>query len=232
MSSNGRRRVVVTGVGAVTPLGNDAETTWQTLIAGSRGWTDHPVRLDGLLRPLRLRGEGLRPVPLDRSQAGAAHGPLCAADPRRGAPGRGRLGHRHQGRRRPHRRFDRHRHRRDQVLPGLLRHADLTRPRPREPVRDPLHHPEHGGGLGVDGARHARAALVRVHGVRRVEHGDRPGPRRHPARPSGRRCSAAGPSPRSTRSASPASERCARFRAGTTIRKGPAAPSTRGGTAS
>jgi 3-oxoacyl-(acyl-carrier-protein) synthase len=37
MSSNGRRRVVVTGVGAVTPLGNDAETSWQTLIAGESG---------------------------------------------------------------------------------------------------------------------------------------------------------------------------------------------------
>src|SRR4051812_21482349 len=37
MSSNGRRRVVVTGVGAVTPLGNDAETTWQALIAGESG---------------------------------------------------------------------------------------------------------------------------------------------------------------------------------------------------
>jgi 3-oxoacyl-[acyl-carrier-protein] synthase II len=31
---NGRRRVVVTGLGAVTPLGNDVETTWQNLIAG------------------------------------------------------------------------------------------------------------------------------------------------------------------------------------------------------
>jgi 3-oxoacyl-[acyl-carrier-protein] synthase II len=34
---NGRRRVVVTGVGAVTPLGNDAETFWQNLIAGQSG---------------------------------------------------------------------------------------------------------------------------------------------------------------------------------------------------
>ncbi|OCA84268.1 beta-ketoacyl-[acyl-carrier-protein] synthase II [Bacillus sp. FJAT-27225] len=31
------RRVVVTGVGAVTPLGNDAETTWKNIIAGKSG---------------------------------------------------------------------------------------------------------------------------------------------------------------------------------------------------
>ena len=36
-SLNGRRRVVVTGIGAVTPLGNDVETTWENLIAGKSG---------------------------------------------------------------------------------------------------------------------------------------------------------------------------------------------------
>jgi 3-oxoacyl-[acyl-carrier-protein] synthase II len=50
-SRNGRRRVVITGVGAVTPLGNDIETTWTNLISGRSGAgpitqfdaTDYPV---------------------------------------------------------------------------------------------------------------------------------------------------------------------------------------------
>ena len=36
-SLNGRRRVVITGLGAVTPLGNDVETSWNNLIAGKSG---------------------------------------------------------------------------------------------------------------------------------------------------------------------------------------------------
>jgi 3-oxoacyl-[acyl-carrier-protein] synthase II len=36
-SRDGRRRVVVTGIGAVSPLGNDVESSWQNLIDGRSG---------------------------------------------------------------------------------------------------------------------------------------------------------------------------------------------------
>ena len=34
MGASGRRRVVITGLGAVTPLGNDMRSTWEQLVAG------------------------------------------------------------------------------------------------------------------------------------------------------------------------------------------------------
>ncbi|HZT45200.1 MAG TPA: beta-ketoacyl-ACP synthase II [Gaiellaceae bacterium] len=36
-AENGRRRVVITGMGAVTPLGNDVATSWQNLVSGQSG---------------------------------------------------------------------------------------------------------------------------------------------------------------------------------------------------
>jgi 3-oxoacyl-[acyl-carrier-protein] synthase II len=37
MNSNGRRRVVITGLGCVSPIGNTVETSWQALLAGESG---------------------------------------------------------------------------------------------------------------------------------------------------------------------------------------------------
>src|SRR2546429_9491285 len=37
MSSNGRKRVVITGLGCVTPLGNTVDESWERLIGGECG---------------------------------------------------------------------------------------------------------------------------------------------------------------------------------------------------
>ena len=53
------RRVVVTGAGAITPVGNDAESAWQSVVEGKSGITAHeelpdihkfPSRIAGLIR--------------------------------------------------------------------------------------------------------------------------------------------------------------------------------------
>ena len=37
MSTNDRRRVVITGMGLITALGNDVETTWAGMLEGRSG---------------------------------------------------------------------------------------------------------------------------------------------------------------------------------------------------
>ncbi len=57
------RRVAITGVGAVTPVGNDAATTWANLVAGRGGVgmlttfdaSTFPVRIGGQVRDFTLR---------------------------------------------------------------------------------------------------------------------------------------------------------------------------------
>ena len=54
-TENGRRRVVVTGLGAITPLGLSADAFWSNLVAGVSGIgpmtlcdpTDYPCRIAG-----------------------------------------------------------------------------------------------------------------------------------------------------------------------------------------
>ena len=57
-----RRRVVVTGLGAVTPLGDQAEKTWQNILAGKSGIgpihtfnaSDYPTRFAGQIKDFDL----------------------------------------------------------------------------------------------------------------------------------------------------------------------------------
>ena len=58
------RRVVVTGLGLVTPLGGDVETTWQNLIAGKSG-IGPITRFDTSRYPTRIAGEVKGFNPLD-----------------------------------------------------------------------------------------------------------------------------------------------------------------------
>jgi len=52
------RRVAITGLGAVTPVGNNVESTWQALLAGRSGIgpittfdaTTFPVRIAGMVK--------------------------------------------------------------------------------------------------------------------------------------------------------------------------------------
>src|SRR6266851_6780170 len=50
------RRVAVTGIGAVTPLGNDARSTWRAAIAGESG-VDWIRAFDASELPVRIAAE-------------------------------------------------------------------------------------------------------------------------------------------------------------------------------
>ena len=91
-SLNGRRRVVITGLGAVTPLGADVESTWEGYVAGRSG-AGEITQFDSTDYAVHFACEvkDFDPTSVHRPQAGAAHGPLRAPDRRRRAPGRGRL---------------------------------------------------------------------------------------------------------------------------------------------
>lgn len=51
-----KRRVVVTGIGALTPLGNDANTTWENIKSNQSG-IDYITRVDKEQFPVKVAGE-------------------------------------------------------------------------------------------------------------------------------------------------------------------------------
>lgn len=51
-----KNRVVVTGIGAVTPLGNDAQTTWENIV-NSKSGIDFTTRVDKDQFPVKVCGE-------------------------------------------------------------------------------------------------------------------------------------------------------------------------------
>jgi 3-oxoacyl-[acyl-carrier-protein] synthase II len=59
-----KRRVVVTGMGAITPVGNDVATTWQSLIEGKSG-TAPITKFDASKFPVRFAAEVKDFNPLD-----------------------------------------------------------------------------------------------------------------------------------------------------------------------
>jgi 3-oxoacyl-[acyl-carrier-protein] synthase II len=66
-----KRRVVVTGMGVITPVGNDVATTWQSLISGKSG-TAPITKFDASKFPVRFAAEvkGFNPLDyMDRKEA-------------------------------------------------------------------------------------------------------------------------------------------------------------------
>jgi 3-oxoacyl-[acyl-carrier-protein] synthase II len=196
---NGRRRVVVTGVGAVTPLGNDAETFWENLTAGKSGaapiqqfdpagfavhfacelkdfeptnWIEHRKarKLDRFAQMIVAAAR------MAESDSGIEIEPETDAWASPSRPDR-----------------------RPQGLPGLLRPVARARS-DGQPVLDPAIIPNMGAAwvsMGGD----ARPALVKVHGLCGLQHGDRPASTTSgSAAPTS--CSPAAPKPGSRRSAS------------------------------
>src|SRR5258706_16218576 len=66
-----KRRVVVTGMGAITPVGNDVATTWRSLIEGKSG-TAPITKFDASNFPVKFAAEvkGFNPLDfMDRKEA-------------------------------------------------------------------------------------------------------------------------------------------------------------------
>ena len=182
-----RRRVVITGLGIVCPIGNTAPAAWSALIAGKSG--AGPISqfdTDGF--PVRFACEVNDFDPSDFIDQKAARRMdrcthLVVAAARQAQAGRATRCRRRQ---RAHRDGDRNGARWRSIVRADGASTDEPRPGPGQPVLDRADAPEPAGGLGVDRARHTRPVARAEHRLCRLEHGDRRRPRCDPSRPRGR----------------------------------------------
>ena len=227
------RRVVVTGMGMLTALGNDVASTWAAMVAGRSGVAhDHAVR-PVAARRARVAGEVkdfdashvLDKKDMRRTDRYIQFGLVAAREAmdQAGLPARleGERGRADRGHPR-----DRARRRRD----ARRRDHDQrpARPGPDQPVPHPDGHPERRRRPDRDQLRDDRPELHDRVGLRDRRPRDRRGvgddpPRRRRDDDRGRRRGRA-----STSRSSAASTRCARCRAGTTTRRAPRGRSTSG----
>ena len=80
-----KRRVVVTGMGTITPVGNDVATTWRSLIEGKSG-TAPITKFDASNFPVKFAAEvkGFNPLDfMDRRKRSAPTSTLSTRSQRR-----------------------------------------------------------------------------------------------------------------------------------------------------
>ena len=161
------RRVAVTGLGAVTPLGNDARSTWDAAVAGKSG-IDFIPTFDTSGFPVRIAAEvkGFDPAAVVGPEGGAPARPQRRASAwprpeaaedagagRRVRAGAGRRALRHRDRRADRDHAEQHAiARRARARPRLaVLHPERARRRRQRPDRDRarLARPELRAGLGV-----------------------------------------------------------------------------------
>ena len=186
MGANGHRRVVITGLGAVTPLGNDVRSSWENLVAG-KATADPITAFDTTGFPVTFACEAKDFEPtqwIERKQARRMDrfAQMIVAAARQAQVGRraeDRAGVRSGGRRL------RDCDGRSQVVRGSVRDLGRARPHSGQPVLDHRDHSEHGRKPGLDRTRHEGPALLPVHRLRRLDDGDRRRAGRNPPRACG-----------------------------------------------
>ena len=193
-------RVVVTGLGATSPVGGDVKTTWDALLAGTSGVRHLDRRLGRADAGQDRRPRGRRAVRGPRAGQGAPARPLQPVRHGRRRPG---LGRRRPGGLRPRARAARRvaglRHRWRDHAARQLRRAAREGSASRLAPRRTHAHAQRPGGQRQPQVRRPRGRPRPDLGLRLRQRGDRDGDRPDPPRPRRRRCWPAAPRPRSTR---------------------------------